>query len=114
MVVARTAGALFAGGIVGSLLGLQTTSNTALNISNLFLFSLAEYHGYYFLGILTLWIPLEPRLFTFWAITHSSWAWRIARQLLGRDFGSVKWFQQNLQNPGWLWQAAQRFMQQQL
>ena len=104
----------FAGGIMGSLFGLQTTSNTALNTNNFFLFSLAEYHGYYFLGVLTLWVPLDPRLFMFWAITQSSWAWRIARQLLGRDFGSVKWFQQNLQNPGWLWQAAQRLMQQQL
>jgi len=33
---------------------------------------------------------------------------------LGRDFGSMQWVQQNLSNPGWLWQAAQRFLQQQL
>lgn len=105
---------LLAGGMVGSMFGLQATGNTALNISSFFLLSFAEYHGYYFLGIFGLWIPLEPKLFVFWLIAHSSWTWRIAKQFLGRDFGSLQWVQQNLQNPGWLWTTAQRFMQQQL
>lgn len=104
----------WAGGIVGSMFGLQSTSSTALNISNFFLLSFAEYHGYYFLGVLGMWIPLDPRLFLFWLIAHSSWTWKIAKQFLGRDFGSLQWVQQNLQNPGWLWTTAQRFMQQQL
>lgn len=105
----------WAGGIVGSMFGLnQSTSNTSLNISNFFLFSFAEYHSYYFVGIFGMWVPLDPKLFMFWLVAHSTWAWRIAQQFLGRDFGSMQWVQQNLSNPGWLWQAAQRFLQQQL
>jgi len=103
-----------AGGIVGSLFGLQSKSSASLSISNFFLFSFAEYHSYYFVGLLGMWIPLDPKLFLFWLIAHSSWAWKIAQQFLGRDFGSMQWVQQNLQNPGWLWQAAQRFLQQQM
>jgi len=102
-----------AGGIVGSLFGLnQSTSNTSLNISNFLLFSFAEYHSYYFFGVFGMWIPLDPKLFMFWLVAHSTWAWRIAQQFLGRDVGSMQWVQQNLSNPGWLWQAAQRFLQQ--
>jgi len=104
-----------AGGIVGSLFGLnQSTSKTSLNISNFFLFSFAEYHSYYFVGVFGMWIPLDPKLFMFWLVAHSTCAWKIAQQFLGRDFGSMQWVQQNLSNPGWLWQAAQRFLQQQL
>ncbi|KAL0041112.1 hypothetical protein WJX77_005441 [Trebouxia sp. C0004] len=105
----------WAGSIVGSLFGLnQSTSNASLNISNFFLFSFAEYHSYYFVGVFGMWVPLDPKLFVFWLVAHSTWAWRIAQQFLGRDFGSMQWVQQNLSNPGWLWQAAQRFLQQQL
>ena len=103
-----------AGGIVGSLFGLESASMTGLTISSFFLFSLAQYHGYLFLGLFGLWIPLDPRLFVFWAVAHSSWALKLAQQILGRDFGSLRWVQQNLQNPGWLWQTIQRFLQQQV
>lgn len=102
----------WAGNVVSTWLGTRFTSTTPLNITNFLIFSLAEYKTFYFIGLLSMWIPLDPRLFLFWVIAHSSWARRIAQQYAGQDFGSMQWIQQNLQNP-WLWQTIQRFMQAQ-
>ena len=100
-----------AGGMLSGFLGLQNQSNSSLVVSSYYLFSVAQYQSYWFIGVLKTWIPLDPKLFALWMLAHSSWVAKLARSLLASNTGYGHWMQQFLSNPQWLFQVFQRFVQ---
>ena len=97
--------------MLAGFLGLQNQSNSSLVVSSYYLFSVAQYQSYWFIGILRTWIPLDSKLFMLWMLAHSSWAAKLARSLLASNTGYGHWIQQFMSNPQWLLQVLQRFMQ---